>query len=159
MLRTIKFHFFFGAFVLTIIRCGCWQALVPAREGVQARETVERRTQDGQPSVQADRVGSFGLPRRRGAIYARGCQGHKGGTRGQAPHARHARAATPARVCGGGRQGWRRSNCRAPYLPSGLIARAHRASWSTCGVGGRGRGAQADLAECWRNRSVVYEWR
>ena len=92
---------------------------------------------DGQPSVQADREGSFGLPRRRGAIYARGCQGHKGGTRGQILSARYARATTLARVCGGGRQGWRRPGCRAPYLPSGLIARAHRASWSTCGVGGR----------------------
>ena len=115
---------------------------IPLIPSLQARETVDSRTQDGQPSVQADREGSFGLPRRRGAIYARGCQGHKGGTRGQILSARYARATTLARVCGGGRQGWRRPDCRAPYLPSGLIARAHRASWSTCGVGGRGRGAQ-----------------
>ena len=94
---------------------------IPLIPSLQAREIVERRTQDGQPSVQADREGSFGLPRRRGAIYARGCQGHKGGTRGQILSARYARATTLARVCGGGRQRWRWPDCRAPYLPSCLL--------------------------------------
>ena len=106
---------------------------VPKRS-LQARETAGTRNRYGEPSVQADRVGSFGLPRRRGSKKTRGCQGHKRGACGHAPHARHARAATPARVCGGGRQGWRRSNCRAPYLLSELIAHAHRAFWLRHGV-------------------------
>jgi hypothetical protein len=106
---------------------------VPKRS-LQARETAPTRPQYGEPSVQADRVGSFGLPRRRGSKKTRGCKGHKRGACGHAPHARHARATTPARVCGGGRQGWRRSNCRAPYLPSELIAHAHRAFWLRHGV-------------------------
>ena len=106
---------------------------VPKRS-LQARETAPTRPQYGEPSVQADRVGSFGLPRRRGSKKTRGCQGHKRGACGHAPHARHAHATTPARVCGGGRQGWRRSNCRAPYLLSELIAHAHRAFWSRHGV-------------------------
>jgi hypothetical protein len=68
---------------------------------LQARETAHTRNRYGEPSVQADGVGSFGRPRTWAPATPVACKG------GEPP-----REGIPARVCGGGRQGWRRPNCK-----------------------------------------------
>ena len=79
---------------------------------MQARETAHRRPRYGEPSVQADGVGSFGRPRTWAPATPVACKGPEpprdGGRDKPGTHA----AAILARVCGGGRQGWRLPNCK-----------------------------------------------
>ena len=79
---------------------------------LQARETAHRRPRYGEPSVQADGVGSFGRPRTWAPATPVACKGpeppREGGRDKPGTHA----AAILARVCGGGRQGWRLPNCK-----------------------------------------------
>lgn len=116
---------------------------------MQARETAHRRPRYGEPSVQADGVGSFGRPRTWAPATPVACKGpeppREGGRDKPGTHA----AAILARVCGGGRQGWRLPNCKgavptdsancscAPSLLVGVWGAAARSGGDVCrAIGG-----------------------
>ena len=98
----------------------------------------------GEPSVQADGVGSFGRPRTWAPATPVACKGpeppREGGRDKPGTHA----AAILARVCGGGRQGWRLPNCKgavptdsancscAPSLLVGVWGAAARSGGDAC---------------------------
>ena len=116
---------------------------------LQARETAHTRNRYGEPSVQADGVGSFGRPRTWAPATPVACKGPEpprdGGRDKPGTHA----AAILARVCGGGRQGWRLPNCKgavptdsancscAPSLLVGVWGAAARSGGDVCrAIGG-----------------------
>ena len=116
---------------------------------LQARETAHTRNRYGEPSVQADGVGSFGRPRTWAPATPVACKGpeppREGGRDKPGTHA----AAILARVCGGGRQGWRLPNCKgavptdsancscAPSLLVGVWGAAARSGGDVCrAIGG-----------------------
>eukprot|EP01046_Picozoa_sp_COSAG06_P017631 COSAG06_NODE_1205_length_10274_cov_36.044816_4_plen_178_part_00 len=101
---------------------------------LQARETTHMRPRYGEPSVQADGVGSFGRPRTWAPAPPVACKGgeppREGGRNKPGTHA----TTIPARVCGGGRQGWWRPNCKGA-VPTDS-ANCSRASGLLVGVWG-----------------------